>query len=95
MLIVNALNITSDKLRPEPQDGVRPDGTSDYHVSVFINRRTLWEGTVKNHIRAQGASVLLRLIADAMDAHPQSKAGETLCGKCFKAGCFGNCDINR
>lgn len=58
MLIVYAHNLT----------GTKEDGTSDYAVEVNVNKsRIIFQGQVKNHIRAAGASVLLRLIADEMD----------------------------
>ena len=46
---------------------------SDYNVHVSINeQRTLFAGRVKGHRRADGASVLLRKIADEMDVEAGS-----------------------
>lgn len=59
MLIATAHNITPD--------GAREDGTADYDVWIGINRHCIWRGSVNGHIRATGAAVLLRLIADRMD----------------------------
>lgn len=39
---------------------------ADYRVQVGINHRVIWEGTILNHEREQGAAVLLHSIADAM-----------------------------
>ncbi|MDE1767379.1 MAG: hypothetical protein KGI27_14070 [Thaumarchaeota archaeon] len=45
---------------------------SEYNVEVSINRKKfLYTGTV-SHIRADGASVLLRKIADEMDTEAGS-----------------------
>lgn len=61
MLIITATNVT-------PLDVLaRSDGTADYDVSVGLNRRTIWRGSVNGHKRADGAATLLRLIADRMD----------------------------
>lgn len=68
MLIVNALNTTGGS-------GTATDGMAQYDVVVAINKHVLWAGPIGNHIRAAGAAVLLRRIADAMDAHPRSVPG--------------------
>jgi hypothetical protein len=48
----------------------KPDGTADYEVEVSVNRRKfIWTGAILGHVRKEGASKLLRLIADAMDRH--------------------------
>lgn len=51
-------------------DLAREDGTADYDVEVSINRKSyIWAGQINGHIREQGAAVLLRKIADAIDQH--------------------------
>ena len=60
MLMVNALNVTG-------ASGERSDGTADYIVHVKVNSRIIWGGTIKNHLRKDGAAQLLRLIADNME----------------------------
>lgn len=70
MLIVTATNVTKvGTKRPL----ARKDGTSDYEVWVGINQHRIWDGPIKGHKRNAGAAVLLRLIADAMEAHPRSE----------------------
>ena len=74
-LVILAQNITDQRIGTgdEPLDQSqlalsRDNGTADYDVEVSINRRRfIWVGKIKNHVRAEGASKLLRLIADAMD----------------------------
>lgn len=64
MLIILAHNTT----------GTKPDGTSDYSVSVKLNDDyVIWQGQVTNHVRANGAATLLRKIADAMERGNQRK----------------------
>jgi hypothetical protein len=66
MLIVTAVNVTKEKGK---RTLVRKNGTADYIVEVAINRAPpIWAGPVTNHIRDEGASALLRRIADRMDA---------------------------
>lgn len=57
MLIVLAHNTTDTK----------PDGTSDYDVELRVNERIFAKVQIKGHVRALGAAVLLRKIADVMD----------------------------
>lgn len=52
----------------------REDGTADYDVEVSVNRaRIIFRGQVMCHVRAEGASKLLRLIADAIDSAPRKE----------------------
>ncbi len=55
MLIVTAHNVT---------EGGLPTTKSKWRV----NYRPIWHGSVNGHKRDEGASALLRLIADRMDA---------------------------
>lgn len=74
MLIVTATNVTKLTAKKTSKPVLsRKDGTADYDVWLGINTHCLWRGVVTGHIRAQGASVLLRHIADAIDAHPRSE----------------------
>ena len=74
-LIILARNITDERIGTgnEPLDQSqlalsRDDGTADYDVEVSINQRKyIWVGKIKNHVRVEGAPKLLRLIADAID----------------------------
>ena len=69
MLIVQAVNTTHERAK-RGQCGERvlerADGTADYDVLVGVNRRVIWKGSIKNHVRDAGAEVLLRSIADKM-----------------------------
>ena len=66
MLILLARNLT----------GTKENGTSDYDVEVSINQKQyVWCGTIKGHVRDDGAAKLLRLIADEIDNHPRSVSG--------------------
>jgi hypothetical protein len=65
MLIVHAVNVTGYGPSSLAE---RPDGTSDYEVQVSINDRTIWKGSVNQHIRAFGAARLLQRIAERMEA---------------------------
>lgn len=59
MLYVEIANITT---------GLEQDGKADYVVVVHLNyHKTIWAGTIKSHVRTEGAAKLLRLIADAME----------------------------
>lgn len=65
MLILTAVNVTGeDKLE-------REDGTSDYEVSIYINKDVIWQGNVNNHIREMGASELLHVIAEHMESEEE------------------------
>lgn len=68
MLLVTAVNVTG-KGRLQ-----RPDGTSDYEVWVGINTKRIWDGTITSHVRDDGASVLLRTIADRMEGSARQTA---------------------
>jgi hypothetical protein len=71
MLIITALNVTTNKTGEKVLQ--RKNGTADYLVEVAVNYLPpIFIGSIKNHIRDQGASALLRRIADAIDA-PQKK----------------------
>lgn len=59
MLIVTARNIGSRNKEGEE--------VADYECKAMINRRTIWSGTVTDHIRNQSWTVLLRKIADKAD----------------------------
>ena len=66
MLIVTAVNVTYNKAGNQVL--YREDGTSDYRVEVAVNTQPpIFKGSVTNHVRDEGASVLLRRIADEMD----------------------------
>lgn len=72
MLIILAHNTT----------GKTKGGTSDYDVQVKVNDDyTIWAGTVKGHVRANGAAPLLRKIADAMERGTQRSLPLELGGK--------------
>ena len=66
MLILTATNVT------RLSDGIstlsRPDGTSDYDIWIGINQHCIWRGSIKGHLRDQGAASLLRFIADRMES---------------------------
>lgn len=79
MLICYAHNVTVGGLS-------RADGTSDYEVQVSINERPIYQGSIRNHVREEGASVLLRHIADAMDAHPRSENAKSRANKSVRRG---------
>jgi hypothetical protein len=57
MLIILAHNET----------GTKEDGTSDYGVEARVNERVIARLEVRGHVRAAGATTLLRKIADAWD----------------------------
>jgi len=60
-LIVIAQNLLKDALE-------RPDGTADYDVEVSVNRvRYIWTGKILGHVRASGATSLLKKIVEEME----------------------------
>lgn len=61
MLILTAGNITG-------KGKLEKDGLSNYTVWIGVNHRQIWAGPINGHVRDQGASELLRKIADAMDS---------------------------
>src|SRR5882672_5268803 len=60
MLILTAGNVTGP-------GQLEKEGLANYIVWIGVNNRQIWAGPVNEHIRAEGASKLLRKIADAMD----------------------------
>lgn len=64
MLILTATNVTKVKGKSTL---VRKNGTADYEVWVGINQHCIWKGEVNGHDRGNGASVLLRLIANKLE----------------------------
>jgi hypothetical protein len=72
MLIITALNVTTNKTGEKVLQ--RKNGTADYLVEVSVNYLPpIFIGSINNHIRDQGASALLRRIADVMDASQKKK----------------------
>jgi hypothetical protein len=72
LLIVTAVNTTFNEAGHRVLH--QKDGTADYIVEVAINRAApIWAGSIKGHVRDSGASQLLRLIADKMDAAEKKK----------------------
>lgn len=70
MLIITAQNVTVQNTPHDTRLGPklsREDGTADYVVWVGINHHCIWQGDVRGHVRKQGASELLRLIASRME----------------------------
>jgi hypothetical protein len=61
MLILTAGNVTGP-------GQLEKDGLANYTVWIGINHHQIWAGPVGGHVRAAGASALLRRIADAMDS---------------------------
>jgi hypothetical protein len=62
MLILTAGNIAGDgKLSDEK-------GFAKYDVWVGVNHQQIWAGKIDEHLRSNGASGLLRAIADAIDS---------------------------
>ena len=65
MLIVTAVNVTYNENGDRVL--VMDDGVADYMVEVAVNSSPpIWHGGV-HHVRDEGASALLRRIADEMD----------------------------
>jgi hypothetical protein len=60
MLILTAQNMTGE-------GKLETNGLANYMVWIGVVHRQIWAGPVNGHIRAKGASELLRKIADAMD----------------------------
>jgi len=72
MLIVTAVNVTINN--EGYQVLYRENGTADYKVEVAVNTQPpIFKGAVKNHVRDEGASALLRRIADEMDRKTKKK----------------------
>lgn len=61
MLLVLARNVS-------PAVDGKPAPISDYDVSIAVNSRTIWRGTVKGHRRKEGWRSLLRAISAAPGA---------------------------
>ena len=66
-----SLILIANNLVPELE---REDGTADYDVEVSINRRAyIWCGKIEGHVRDEGAIKLLKLVIEAMEAHPKHR----------------------
>lgn len=64
-LILTATNVT---FQARTGKLARKNGTADYDVWLGINSHRIWSGKVYGHKRAAGATALLRLIADKIEA---------------------------